>query len=410
MRRIETYRQRMPALIARRDARAWRRAPAFAAIALLVIGTPRRADAQADVPLGVRRELGTPFAPVRAIGDVALCRALDCERTLSAGLELAPAARWRLIAEGAAGRTVLQPTAALSADARVDLFYGTDERQLWIGHGTGSARGIDSVGPGLNRWLEYGAAFRWRAVSVAVNVGNGSQAVVGGRATTNEQQIIQSIDSLTGAVRVDTITRPGNASSALARARWSSTALRLGWRSNDWRLGVVLGRSTAAIGRPVTWTTTEIERRIGRSLGVVASLGTYPGTILATVASAPRARWMLGVGLTAATGRRAHDAPSPPAAAPAAEAFAAIRLSPGRYRVVAHVAGAAQVELASDLTGWKPVVMQRESGDAWSADLHASSGAHRISLRVDGGAWMAPPGLLGEDDGFGGSAATFVVP
>lgn len=397
-------------MITRCDAPAWHRARALAALALLAVGTVREADAQADVPLGVRRELGAPIAPVRVIGDVALCRPLDCERTLSAGLELAPLARWRLTAEGNAGRTVMQPTASLSADARADMFYGTDQRQLWIGRGTGSARGIDSVGPGLNRWLEYGAAFRWRAVSVAVNIGAGTQTVVGERTNTNVQQIIESIDSLTGAVHVDTVMRPSNASSAFARARWSSTALRLGWRSSDWRLGVVLGRSSAATGRPVTWTTTEVERRIGRSLGVVASLGTYPGTFLATVTSAPRARWMLGVGLTAATGRRAHDAPPAPVAPPSTEAFAAIRLAPGRYRIVAHLPEAMQVELASDLTTWKPVAMQRESGDAWSTELPASSGAHRISLRVDGGAWMAPPGLLGEDDGFGGSAATFVIP
>ena len=172
----------------------------------------------------------------------------------------------------------------------------------------------------------------------------------------------------------------------------------------------MLGRASASTGRPVMWTTTEAERRIGRSVGVVASLGTYPGTFLTTTPKAPGTRWMLGVGLTAATGRRAQGAPSLPSPATTTEGFAAIPLSPGRYRIVAHVREAAQVELASDLTGWKPVAMQRESGDAWFAELPASSGAHRVSLRVDGGAWTAPPGLPEEDDGFGGSAAVFIIP
>ena len=354
--------------------------------------------------------MAAPVQPVRAVGDVALCRALDCARTLSAALEIAPSARWRITAEGAAGRSVVHPASALLTDARIDVFYGPVERQLWIGRGTGSARGIDSVGSGLNRWIELGAALRWRSVSVAVDVGTGSQDVVGERAATTEQKIIQSIDSLTGATRVDTVAQPGSASSAFGRTRWSSTALRLGWRSDDWRLGAVLGRAAASTGRPVTWATTEAERRIGRSLGVVASLGTYPGAFVTSVAKAPRARWMLGVGLTAATGRRAHEAPTSPPPATTTERFAEIRLSPGRYRIVALLPGVARVELASDLTGWTPVAMQRESGDGWSAELPASSGAHRISLRVDGGPWTAPPGLLEEDDGFGGSAAVFIIP
>jgi hypothetical protein len=410
MRRVETRDQDNATMADRHCARAWRRVGARAALAMLALAAARRGDAQSDVPLGVRRAMAARGQPVRAVGDVALCRALDCERTVSAALEIAPSARWRFTAEGAAGRSVGHPASALSADARIDVFYGPVERQLWIGRGTGSARGIDSGGSGLNRWTEFGGALRWRSVSVAVDVGTGSQDVAGERTTTTEQRIIQSIDSLTGATRVDTVTQPGSASSAFDRTRWSSAALRLGWRSDDWRLGAVVGRAAASTGRPVTWATTEAERRIGRSLGVVVSLGTYPGAVVTSVANAPRARWMLGVGLTAATGRRAHEAPTAPPAATTTERFAAIRLSPERYRIVALLPRAEQVELASDLTGWKPVAMRRESTDAWFADLPASSGAHRISLRVDGGPWTAPPGLLEEDDGFGGTAAVFIIP
>jgi hypothetical protein len=75
-----------------------------------------------------------------------------------------------------------------------------------------------------------------------------------------------------------------------------------------------------------------------------------------------------------------------------------------------HLPDAMKVELASDFTGWKPFDMQRDAGDGWSAELLAPPGVHRISLRVDGGPWIAPPGLTAEDDGFGGSAAVFTVP
>jgi hypothetical protein len=410
MRHVETRSKPERATVRRHGARAWRSLGVLGAIAFLALGAVRRLDAQADVPLGVRRAIGAPSQEIRAVGDVALCRALDCQRTMSGALELAPSPRWRVVAEGATGRSVVQPASALSTDARLDLFYGTAERQLWIGRGSGSPRGVDSAGPGSNRWIEYGAALRWRSVSVAVDVGHGAQTVVGERTATNEPRVIQSLDSLTGVTHVDTVMQPGSASSVLDRARWSSTALRLGWRSDDWRLGVVLGRASATAGRPVTWTTTEVERRVGRSIGVVASLGTYPGSLVMNAATEPRAGWMLGVGLTAATGRRTRDAPPPPPPAATSEPFAAIHVSPGRYRIVVHLPDATQVELASDLTAWKPVAMQRASDDGWFAELPASTGAHRISLRVDGGQWIAPPGLSSDDDGFGGSAAVFIIP
>jgi hypothetical protein len=142
----------------------------------------------------------------------------------------------------------------------------------------------------------------------------------------------------------------------------------------------------------------------------VASLGTYPGSFATQASNASRARWMFGAGLTATLGRRSHDSLRPAAPAMATERFAVIRLSPERYRIVAHLRDAAKVELASDFTGWTSVAMQREADDVWSAELPASSGVHRVSLRVDGGPWMAPPGLVAEDDGFGGSAAEFIIP
>jgi hypothetical protein len=36
-------------------------------------------------------------------------------------------------------------------------------------------------------------------------------------------------------------------------------------------------------------------------------------------------------------------------------------------------------------------------------------GVHTLAVRVDGGAWGAPPGLPAADDGFGGEVGTLVV-
>jgi hypothetical protein len=411
MRRFWIRRGPAVTMVERCGAPAPRCVAALIAIALFAFGAVRRAGAQVDVPLSVRRATTREGDVLRAVADVALCRALDCARTISTALELAPSSRWRIMAEGAAGRSVMQPASALSTDVRIDLSYGDAQRQVWIGRGGGTAHGIDASASGLNRWREYGAALRWRSMSVAIDVGTGSQPFVGERAPTYEQHIIQSFDTLTGATRVDTVMQRSTASPASERIRWTSTALRLGWRSDQWRLGTVIGRASTDAGRPVVWSTTEAERRIGRSVGIVASLGTYPGSIGAIAASAPRARWMLGLGLTAATGRRTHDTPAPASSAPTtSESFTAIRLPTGRYRIEVLLSNAAHVDLASDLTGWRSVAMRRDSDGRWSVELPATSGVHHASLRIDGGPWTAPPGSLAEDDGFGGSAGVLMIP
>jgi hypothetical protein len=66
------------------------------------------------------------------------------------------------------------------------------------------------------------------------------------------------------------------------------------------------------------------------------------------------------------------------------------------------------VELASDCTGWKPVVLSRE-GNEWEIVLPVSAGSHLVNIRVDGGEWVAPPGLVAKTDDFAGAVGVFVV-
>jgi hypothetical protein len=391
----------------RLDVRAtWRRS-ACITLALLGLGTGR-AGAQSDVPLSVRHDID-PARPrvLRAIADVALCRAFDCERTASGALAIAPSARLRVAAEATTGRSVVRPASPMSTDARVDVFYGSAARQVWIGRSAGQLRGDDSLGAGPDRWMKYGAALRWRSVSVAVDLGTGSQATAGPRRPSAQMKINRWVDSLTGALHEDTVSQIASTSSTYDRTRWRSAALRLGWQSDQWTLGAVFGRAGSQTSRPVLWSTLEVERRMGRSLALVTSLGTYPASI---AADAPRSRWMFGAGLIVATGRTLRESAPPTTADAAAERFVAIRVAPERYRVVARIADASRVELAADFTKWKPVAMHQDSDGEWSAEMPASPGLHRVSLRSDGGPWTAPPGLVAQDDGFGGTAGVFVIP
>ena len=60
---------------------------------------------------------------------------------------------------------------------------------------------------------------------------------------------------------------------------------------------------------------------------------------------------------------------------------------------------AESVELMGDATEWTTTRMQRLTNGRWRAELKLAPGMHRITVRADGGAWIAPPGLpIGNDD------------
>ena len=68
------------------------------------------------------------------------------------------------------------------------------------------------------------------------------------------------------------------------------------------------------------------------------------------------------------------------------------------------------VELAGDLTNWAPVALTPAGDGWWTITLAVPAGIHQVSLRLDGGQWVAPPGLVAVRDEFGGSAGMWNVP
>jgi hypothetical protein len=68
-----------------------------------------------------------------------------------------------------------------------------------------------------------------------------------------------------------------------------------------------------------------------------------------------------------------------------------------------------QVEIAGDFTDWQPLALLPVHGHKWAGMLHVPPGVHRVQLRLDGGAWKAPPGLPRADDGPAGPSGTLIV-
>jgi len=74
-----------------------------------------------------------------------------------------------------------------------------------------------------------------------------------------------------------------------------------------------------------------------------------------------------------------------------------------------NVPGARLVEINGDFTNWIPVPLVPTEGDKWSVSVPIKRGKYQMNMRVDGGQWIVPPGLLSMADEFGGTVGLLVI-
>ncbi len=70
---------------------------------------------------------------------------------------------------------------------------------------------------------------------------------------------------------------------------------------------------------------------------------------------------------------------------------------------------AESVELMGDATAWTITPLRRHASGRWRAELKLPPGVHRITVRTDGGSWMAPPGVPVGNDDFGSPVGMIIV-
>lgn len=92
------------------------------------------------------------------------------------------------------------------------------------------------------------------------------------------------------------------------------------------------------------------------------------------------------------------------------KAFEVKPAAQGMQRILLRVGGVESVEVMGDFSDWGPLQMIRRGRDLWELVLPLSSGMHQINLRVDGGPWVAPPGMPVARDGFSGEVGMLMIP
>jgi hypothetical protein len=110
--------------------------------------------------------------------------------------------------------------------------------------------------------------------------------------------------------------------------------------------------------------------------------------------------------------QRGQESPLPdlaPNASPAVAGFIATRGVGDTVTLRVNAPDARTVEISGDFTDWVPVQLARAEGGWWSSTMPIKSGKYQMNVRVNGGQWIAPPGLLSMVDEFGGTVGLLVI-
>ena len=286
--------------------------------------------------------------------------------------------------------------AAATAELRANIrpFRGTT---LWAGRAGGSATTLGSSRP-LRRNL-LGASTRVGGVEVGLSVASSTFELMGGVT----RDAASSAD--TSSIGFPNTPGQGGPSPATRQMSLTDAVVSTRWRLASLDLDMAVGRRFARNTPELTIWGVSASRSLGSNVALVAGAGRAGSD---PVTAVPGSRYfVMGLRLkVGATGPAVFDP------LPKTSEHTPFRIGPpmpaGR-EVVVRAPGASRVELAGDFTDWRPVTLQ-PSGDArWRTVLPIPPGLHRLAVRLDGGAWQAPPGSRPIQTEFGGEVTEIVV-
>ena len=150
------------------------------------------------------------------------------------------------------------------------------------------------------------------------------------------------------------------------------------------------------------WFSAVASYRVTSNTLLRASVGEYPTDFIRQLPNGSYA----SVGVRFEHGKRQQvDWYQPPDL----PAFRVDTIAGGARVIRIRAPRALKVELSGDFTDWIPLPMHALSGGGWELVLPIAPGTYRVSVRVDGGSWTAPPGLVPVQDEFSGEVGVVVI-
>jgi hypothetical protein len=187
------------------------------------------------------------------------------------------------------------------------------------------------------------------------------------------------------------------------------------YRAGGLDFGVTAGARSGSVGAEIggtsrAWGSASVVAWLNTQLAIAGSAGSYPvdltqgfpGGRFLSVALRIASR---NARLTTSSRRLALDALDRAAAqtrAAGVTRFEVVRRSDTATTLRVYAPTARSVDIDADFTQWQPLRLARTSDGWWSATVAIAPGTYEINLRIDGGRWLAPPGLLTTTDEFEG--------
>lgn len=172
------------------------------------------------------------------------------------------------------------------------------------------------------------------------------------------------------------------------------------------------GQNPGVDTRARAWGSVSAVAWIRPRIGLTASGGTYP---VDPTQGFPGGRFIAASIRFASSQRRANIIPDvdsttpPPPVSTAPAGFRASRDSSGSVIMRVSAPSALTVEISGDFNGWIPAKLEATGDGSWVGGFQLPPGRYGMNLRIDGGDWIVPPGLLPLKDEFGGSVGLLVV-
>jgi hypothetical protein len=186
-------------------------------------------------------------------------------------------------------------------------------------------------------------------------------------------------------------------------------------------LGLAIGTRSGSVGPAIggtsrSWGSVSLIAWLTSRLALVGTGGNYPVDL---TQGFPGGRFVtLALRIGSRDNRTVESATSSPrqltAAAEASvnagiKAFE-VRTVRGTQRVLrVNAPNARTIEVSGDFTQWRAIELTRASDGWWSATLPIAAGTYQMNMRIDGGAWLAPPGLMTSTDEFAGVVGILIV-
>ena len=281
--------------------------------------------------------------------------------------------------------------------------YTARDTRFWIAYSRSNAINADTIvrQPGL----AIGMARRVGATIVALSVGprrdrTSSERVIESRPHLSPEVIVP----VPGAIAVqDTVMLPDTVT-RFGRREISDVGLGMSWTRRA--LGIEAGAHFGLVGalrRVDPLGTLRISYAVTSRLSAIGALTSRTAVPTRDLPATQMVTLGLRISGSHAVSDRSGRSP-----ATAAELRVA-RDAAGRLTISIRAPRAERVQIAGEFTQWAPLDLERLRGGWWQLRVRTPRGTHRVSVRIDGGRWMAPPGLPPVQDEFGGTVGLLVV-